>query len=154
MNLVIPIIADHAGVNLKNNLLKSKLLKEKGINLINIYSNSDESDDYPDIALFLKKYIKEKNEKFAIAICGSGIGISIALNRFTGIRAVNGFDLKSVQIARKHNDANVLCLGERSLDLEQAVAIILEFVTTSFEEEQRHLRRISKLDKLDTGGVN
>lgn len=154
MNLVIPIIADHAGVNLKNNLLKSKLLKEKGINLINIYSNSDDSDDYPDIALFLKKYIKEKNEKFAIAICGSGIGISIALNRFTGIRAVNGFDLKSVQIARKHNDANVLCLGERSLDLEQAVAIILEFVTTSFEEEQRHLRRISKLDKLDTGGVN
>lgn len=149
----VPIICDHAGVELKNQLINCKLLKDEGVLFQDIYLNTDVADDYPDVAQILNDRFMENNFDFAVAICGSGVGMCIALNRFMGLRAFVGHDLETVKIARQHNKANVLCLGSRLGEFEDSRDAIIKFVKTSFEEEKRHLRRLNKLDKLKTDGV-
>jgi len=138
----ILIASDHAGFDLKNFL--NKELQKLGFQVIDLGCNSAEkSVDYPDFAQKLCKKLKSES---GILICGSGIGISIAANRFKHIRAALCHNVKAAKLTRAHNDANVLCLGSRMISQKTALAITKNFLSTKFEGE-RHARRVEKLSK-------
>jgi ribose 5-phosphate isomerase B len=141
----ILIASDHAGFALKKFLIEE--LAKLELQTVDLGCNSAEkSVDYPDYAQKLSKKITEKNQLRGILICGSGIGISIAANRFKHIRAALCQDVKSVKLARAHNDANVLCLGGRLITNKSALSIVKAFITSEFEGA-RHAARIKKLSK-------
>ena len=141
--LQVYLASDHAGFALKKFLIE-KIIK-LGFESIDLGCDSAEkSVDYPDYAQKLCKKITKKNN--GILICGSGIGISIAANRFKNIRAALCHDVKSAKASRAHNDANVLCLGARVINNKMALAIVKAFFSTEFEGE-RHAARIKKLSK-------
>jgi ribose 5-phosphate isomerase B len=137
------LASDHAGFVLKKFLIEK--ITKLGFEPIDLGCDSSEkSVDYPDYAQKLcKKITKISN---GILICGSGIGISIAANRFKNIRAALCHDVKSAKSSRAHNDANVLCLGARVISNKTALAIVKAFFSTEFEGE-RHAARIKKLSK-------
>lgn len=141
----IHIGADHAGFELKNQL--SAALKNMAINIIDHGTNSRESCDYPYIAQSLCKAV-EADKSCGILICGTGIGMSIAANRFRDIRAALCSTEVQARLARRHNNANVLCLGARIIGGELALAIVLAFLESSFEGG-RHERRINEINQLD-----
>ena len=137
------LASDHAGFALKKFLIE--IIIKLGFDSIDLGCDSAEkSVDYPDYAQKLCKKITKKNN--GILICGSGIGISIAANRFKNIRAALCHDVKSAKASRAHNDANVLCLGARVITNKMALAIVKAFFSTEFEGE-RHAARIKKLSK-------
>lgn len=136
------IASDHAGFILKEFLVK----KLERFQIIDLGCESaSESVDYPDFAQKLSREVKEDSD-YGILICGSGIGISIAANRFNHIRAALCNDETSAKLARAHNNANVICLGARFIEPENALATITAFLNTEFEDG-RHGRRVEKLSK-------
>lgn len=136
------IASDHAGFFLKQFLIEE--LSKLDFTPVDLGCDSAEkSVDYPDYA---KKLCKKLKTEFGILICGSGIGISIAANRFKHIRAALCHDKKSAELARAHNDANVLCLGARVVKNKSALAITKAFLSSKFEGA-RHERRVKKLSK-------
>lgn len=138
----ILIASDHAGFPLKKFLIEQ--LTELGFKAIDLGCDSAEkSVDYPDYA---QKLCKKLDAEFGILICGSGIGISIAANRFKHIRAALCHNAKSAKLARAHNDANVLCLGARVVKNKTALSIAKAFLSSKFEGA-RHERRVAKLSK-------
>jgi ribose 5-phosphate isomerase B len=140
----IVIASDHAGFDLKSLIIK-KFKSQYQITDLGC-SNSQTSVDYPDFANELAKVIIKKEVGFGILICGSGIGISIAANRFKKIRAALCHNTQTAQLSRQHNDANVLCLGARIVDNSIALDIVKEFLCTKFEGG-RHTKRVKKLSK-------
>ena len=139
----IAIGSDHGGFELKE-FLKEYLPKEN-IEVLDYGTYSIDSVDYPDIAQNLcSDLVKEKFER-GILICGTGIGMSIAANRFNGVRATLANDLFSAIMARRHNDSNVLVLGGRVVGKDLAVEIVKAWLNERFEAG-RHKRRIDKLD--------
>jgi ribose 5-phosphate isomerase B len=142
-NKTIAIASDHAGYELKSFLILE--LEELGFKLIDLGTNDAEKKvDYPDFAKKLAKNIITKKSDFGILICGSGIGISIAANRFKEIRAALCSDVKSAKLAKNHNDANVICLGARSLKNQLALKIVSAFLEANFDGG-RHQKRVAKL---------
>ena len=141
--MLVGIVSDHGGFALKEEIKKHFT----EINWKDYGCFSEESVDYPDMANFLAKGILSKEVVRGIAICGTGIGISIALNRFNHIRAALCHDIFTAEMARKHNDANILSIGGRILDNEKAFAIISTFFNTEFEGG-RHQRRVEKLESM------
>ncbi len=144
-SLPILIASDHAGFKLKqfiiDNLIKSGYqIEDLGCDY------AEKSVDYPDYAQKLCHKIKEDGLQKGILICGSGIGISIAANRFKHVRAALCEDIERAKLSRQHNDANVICLGSRFVGLEDSIKIITTFLATKFEGE-RHATRVSKLSK-------
>lgn len=138
------IASDHAGFDLKQILIQ-ELAKLK-INAVDLGCDSAEkSVDYPDFAQKLSKKIKE-NSDFGILVCGSGIGISIAANRFKHIRAALCHNANAAKLSRAHNDANVICLGARMITLKTALVAVKTFLNTEFEDG-RHGKRVKKLSK-------
>ena len=138
----ILIAADHAGFSLKEIIIKN--LEKSGFQVVDLGTNSAEkSVDYPDFAQKLCKKLKQEK---GILICGSGIGISIAANRFKHIRAALCHNIKGAKLTRAHNDSNVLCLGSRMISEKSALAIVKTFLNTKFEGG-RHERRVAKLTK-------
>lgn len=137
------IAADHGGLALKTSI-KNEF---KAIQWQDFGTSSDESVDYPDYAQVLCKAILNEEIERGILICGTGIGISIAANRFKGIRAALCHDAFTAEMARRHNDANVLALGGRVLDLEMAFRIVRLFLDTEFEGG-RHQRRVQKIEQI------
>jgi len=133
------IAADHAGYELK------EYLKEK-FAFIDLGTFNDSSVDYPDYAKKLCKYVL-KEKSMGILICGTGIGMSIAANRNKKIRAALCNDVGVAELARLHNDANVLVLGGRVTKPSEAEKIVKRFFDAKFSNEDRHKRRIQKLDK-------
>ena len=141
----ILIASDHAGFNLKSFLITE--LTKSGFALIDLGCDSSEkSVDYPDYAQKLSKKIIAKKAQFGILICGSGVGISIAANRFKQIRAALCANAKIAKLSRLHNDANVICLGARLIKPESAIKTVKIFLKTEFEGG-RHQKRIEKLYK-------
>jgi ribose 5-phosphate isomerase B len=139
------IASDHAGFDLKKFLIKE--LEKMQFQALDLGCNSSEkSVDYPDFAQKLCKKITEKNQIPGILICGSGIGVSIAANRFKNIRAALCHNVKSAKLTRAHNDANVLCLGARIIKNKLALSIVKAFFSTEFEGA-RHAKRVAKLSK-------
>ncbi len=139
--------ADHAGFELKEKI--AQYLKEKGISVEDSGCYSAERVDYPLMAQKAMETFLAYNrtETRAILCCGSGIGISIAANRFAGVRAVLASDVTAAKLSRLHNDANVLCMGGRMIAPELAFEIIDTWLETPFEGG-RHESRVTQLDTL------
>jgi len=138
---------DHAGFKLKVELVDE--LKEKGeFDVVDLGCFSEVSCDYPDIAREVAEKVLEVDGAKGILICGTGIGMAMAANRFKGIRAANVYSAHLAEMARLHNNANVLTLGGREIDLDKAVEITEKFLTTDAQSEERHLRRIKKMDSI------
>ena len=139
----ITIACDHAGYQLKSALVKE--IESMGLEIIDCGTNSDKSVDYPDLAKLAVKNILKKKSNFAVLICGSGIGMSITANRFQGIRAALCRNVDEVKLARQHNNANILTLPGRQIDVDEAKNCFKIFINTSFEGG-RHKRRVEKID--------
>ena len=138
----IGLACDHAGFELKQYVID--YLKEKQISFMDYGTYSTESCDYPDFAHALACGIEQGEVKQGIAICGSGEGISMTLNKHQGIRAALVWDPEIAHMTRLHNDANVLAMPGRYIDTETARKIMDEFLNTPFEGG-RHIRRIEKI---------
>ena len=139
----ITIACDHAGYQLKSALVKE--IESMGLEIIDCGTNSDKSVDYPDLAKLAVKNILKKKSNFAVLICGSGIGMSITANRFQGIRAALCRNVDEVKLARQHNNANILTLPGRQIDVDEAKNCFKIFINTSFDGG-RHKRRVEKID--------
>ena len=139
MNETIFIASDHAGFDLKKQIINS--MKS---NFIDLGADNENSVDYPDYAKKLVSKIKTTENSKGILICGSGIGMSIAANRDKNIRAGLAFKSEIAKLMREHNDANVLVLPGRFMNLQNILKCIENFLTTNFEGG-RHQNRINKL---------
>jgi len=140
----IAIASDHGGWDLKAELIE--YYKNKGINLQDMGTYSNDSCDYPDMADKLCRAILNKEVETGILICGTGIGISIAANRYKGIRAAVLYNEEVARLAREHNNANIAVFGGRTMNKEDVFKRMDIFLQTEFLGD-RHLRRIEKLDK-------
>jgi len=136
------LASDHAGYDLKENI--KTYLESNNFNIKDLGPFNEDSVDYPDYGNMLAKFILENKNSIGIAICGSGIGISIALNRMLGIRAALCSNEEIAKLSRNHNDANVLVLAGRFMNLKKSSSIIDVFLKESFEGG-RHERRVNKL---------
>ncbi|MGE5480415.1 MAG: ribose 5-phosphate isomerase B [Chloroflexota bacterium] len=141
----IAIASDHAGFELKKQI--ADWLKTEGHQILDFGAFSDERTDYPDFAYPASESVAANVAHLGILICGTGIGMSIAANKVAGIRAANCFIPETAELARQHNNANVLTLGARFIDFDAAKDIIHKFLTTDFEGG-RHMVRIEKIHNL------
>jgi ribose 5-phosphate isomerase B len=135
------IASDHAGF-----ALKTQILKKSAKDYIDLGTNNSVSVDYPEYAAKLVEKIKFDKNSLGILICGSGIGMAIAANRDEFIRAGLAFNPEIAKQMRKHNDANILVLPGRFIDVQEALKCVDNFIETDFEGG-RHQRRIDKLNK-------
>lgn len=143
----IALGSDHAGYDLKS--LLAQTLTSWGHEVIDVGThNGEESVDYPDFGSAVGHAVSSGRAHLGVAVCGSGIGISIAANKVTGIRAALAHDATSARLAREHNHANVLCLGARLIGAPVAVDA-LEAWLSAVPGEGRHLGRLAKLAELD-----
>lgn len=147
MTKSIAIASDHAGYALKEQL--KPFLEELGFTALDLGPDSEASVDYPDYGYTLAQAVASGDAPYGIAICGSGIGISIALNRNPAIRSALCSDGLSAELSRRHNDANVLSLGARLIGIETAKECVARFLNTDYEGG-RHQRRVDKLSNPPT----
>lgn len=138
----LAIASDHAGFDMKNELID--FLKQKGFELKDFGTYSDESSDYPDFAHPLAKFVEKKDFDIGITLCGSGNGINMTANKHQGIRSALCWNKEISELARLHNDANVCSLPARFITFKEAKEIVDIFLTTEFEGG-RHERRINKI---------
>jgi ribose 5-phosphate isomerase B len=143
----IAISADHAGFALKVQV--AEYLKKQGYEVLDLGTMSEERVDYPDYGYVLAEAIRDGKAPRGISICGSGIGISIALNRFKDVRCALAHDVTTARLSRSHNDANVLALGARLIGPDLAIECVNAFLNTQFEGG-RHAGRVDKLGKCGT----
>ena len=140
----ISIASDHGGFELKQKLIDH--YKSLGIIFNDLGTSSTDSCDYPDIAHTMVKSLLQKDSDLGILICGTGIGISIAANRFMGIRAAILYDDFCAEMAKKHNNANIMVFGGRTMKFADVVRRIDIFLNTEFEGG-RHIRRLEKIEE-------
>jgi ribose 5-phosphate isomerase B len=140
----IALAADHAGYELKDEL--ARWLVEQGHDVADLGTNGPESVDYPQFGRKLAQAVAAGEAERGIAVCGTGIGISIAVNREPACRCARVGDPLSAQLAREHNDANVLALGARLIGTEMAKACVAAFLGTGFSGG-RHQPRVDQLSK-------
>lgn len=139
------IATDHAGLDLKDYTVE--LLKEKGHEVIDLGPFARDRVDYPDYAVRVCKAVLADNNSHGILICGSGIGMSMAANRHSGIRAALCHDAYTATVARGHNDANVLCYGERIIGKGVCESVLDAWIAGSFEGG-RHTGRVEKIEAI------
>jgi ribose 5-phosphate isomerase B len=139
--------SDHAGYPLKEKC--SAHLREAGYDCEDVGTHSTESCDYPKFAALACQKVLESGMP-GLLICGTGLGMSMSANRFSGIRAALCLDEQLARMARRHNNANVLCLGARVMDEDLALGVVNSFLRTEFEGG-RHMDRIRLMDELTTG---
>ena len=144
--LKIAIASDHRGLKIKNRLIQS--LQASGYQLFDQGTDSDQPVDYPDYARIVAEKVSKGEAERGILICGTGIGMSIAANKFEGVRAASCYDEVMVEMSRRHNDVNILCLpgdliGDRSVD-----DLVKMWLKTDFDGG-RHLQRVDKITELE-----
>ena len=137
---------DHAAVEMKETV--KAYLEEKGYEVLNLGTDTHDSVDYPDYGAAVGRAVVNGDAYFGIAICGSGVGISIAANKVKGVRAVCCSEPYSARMSRQHNNANVLCFGARVVGPEMAKMIIDEFLSAEFLGG-RHQARVDKIIALE-----
>ena len=142
----IALGADHAGYQLKDQVKQH--LEQQGISVQDEGTSSAESVDYPDYARAVAHDVSQQRADLGILICGSGIGMAITANKVDGIRAANVSTEYEAQMSREHNNANVLTLGARILNPEQAFAIVDKWLNTQFAGG-RHERRVEKIMAIE-----
>lgn len=140
----IVIGADHRGYPLKEQI--KKYFDNSKIDYKDIGTTSTESVDYPDYAKLAGEAINKDKYDYGVLICGSGIGVSIAANKIKGLRAVNANNNNLTEMARQHNNANVICFGSDFIDYAKAIRFFEIFINTKFDGGERHERRLSKLE--------
>jgi ribose 5-phosphate isomerase B len=143
----IVIGSDHAGYNYKSTLIE--VIKSMGHTIQDIGTDSCESVDYPDFGEKGARIVACGQADIGILICGSGIGMDMSANKVRGIRSALCWNVETAKLARNHNNANVLCLGERFLPLEQCIEITKTFINTPSSDEERHIRRVNKIMKIE-----
>tara|TARA_B100001179_G_scaffold120976_1_gene86447 strand:+ start:81 stop:530 length:450 start_codon:yes stop_codon:yes gene_type:complete len=136
------LASDHAGFKLKEEIKKFLIKKRKKV--LDLGTKNTSSVDYPDYAHLLSKKMKKSKNQFGILICGSGIGMSMAANKHKYIRAALCYSIKSTQLSRQHNNANVMAIGARLIKKNIALKCVSTFLETDFNRG-RHLRRIKKI---------
>lgn len=145
----VAIGSDHAGYELKN--LVADHLSARGMEVLDVGTHSTERVDYPDFGAAVGRAVVSGDADLGIAICGSGIGICMAANKVKGVRAATVHDATSARLTREHNDANVICLGERLVGPQVALDAVDAWLDADFEGG-RHASRVAKLDELDPSG--
>ncbi len=144
----IAVAADHAGYPLKQ--IVTRDLTDAGHNVLDLGTHDpSQSDDYPDFAETACQAVRRKDAERAVIICGSGVGVTVAANKFPGIRAGLCHDHYSAHQGVEHDDMNVLCLGARIVGQEVAREIVRAFVSASFSAEDRHARRLKKVKSIE-----
>lgn len=144
---VVYLGSDHAGFQSKIEL--NKYLKEQGYEVTDLGCFNEDPCDYPDIAREVAEKVAEREGSFGILICGTGEGMIMTANKIPGIRAALGATSQLAEMSRKHNDANILGLGARTTSSDDMKKIALKFLTTAFENEERHIRRVKKIESRD-----
>ncbi|MDD3305291.1 MAG: RpiB/LacA/LacB family sugar-phosphate isomerase [Bacilli bacterium] len=142
----IGLTADHRGFKLKGKL--TKYLTKKGYDIVDYGTSSLNPVDYSDLGIDIGEGYKKKEFDYGIAICGSGIGISIACNKVKGVRCAKVDNVRDAKMAREHNDANIIAIGSNKLFFE-IKDIIDAFLKTKFTGEERHVRRIKKISDYE-----
>lgn len=142
----VAVASDHRGVEIKQNVLL--LLSELGHEAVDLGPDDDKSVDYPDYAALVAQAIREGQAERGILICGTGIGMCIAANKFPGILAAPCHDELTAQMSRRHNDANVLCFSADLLGDKLISRMVETWLATEFEGG-RHSRRIDKIRQLE-----
>ena len=142
----IAIASDHGGFELKESIIT--FLLKKGWEVDNLGAPSTDSVDYPDYGIKVAKAIIDKKIVRGILICGTGVGMSIVVNRFPGIRGTLCSDVYTAKMCREHNDANVRIMGGRGLGVSLAMEILDIWLNTEFEGG-RHQRRLDKIKEID-----
>lgn len=140
----IAIGADHGGFDHKKVIFKH--LKDRGFDIVDMGTYSSDSVDYNDFAVKVAQGVSNKEFDRGILICGTGIGMSVMANKVEGIRAALVHDLFTAEATRLHNDSNVLTMGGRIISVELALQIVDIWIDTKFSNEERHVRRVSKID--------
>lgn len=141
----IGIASDHRGYHLKEQLIKEL---DEEYEMIDCGTMAEESVDYPDYAFKLGNLVTTKEVEFGIAICGSGIGISIACNKVKGVRCAKVDSVTEAIATRTDNDSNIIAFGEK-MSLEQALDLIRTFITTKASQEEKHIRRREKIKEYE-----
>ncbi len=144
----VVIASDHGGFQYKNTLLD--IIREQDYEVSDLGTFSEEPDDYPDHAEAVAKAILMKAGERGILICGSGVGVCVAANKFRGIRAGVCHDNYSAHQCVEHDDVNVLCLGQRVIGIELAREIIFTFLEARFSHVSRHQKRLDKIKAIET----
>ncbi|SMC86496.1 ribose 5-phosphate isomerase B [Pedobacter africanus] len=139
--------SDHAGFNYKNILTST--LRDAGYEILDLGTYTNEPSDYPDHAADVARAIIAGKGDRGILVCGSSVGVSIAANKFKGIRAGVCHDTYSAHQCVEHDDVNILCMGERVIGIELAKDIALAFLKASFTHEERHVKRLAKITAIE-----
>lgn len=149
----IAIGSDHAGYRLKEEIKAHLVQKGPENEIIDCGTISEASVDYPDFAEAVAKRVASGECEKGIIVCGTGIGVSIAANKVKGIRAALCGDVFSARSSRAHNDANILCLGERVVGRGLAMMIVEEWLNTPFEggRHERRVKKIHEIEKRESG---
>ena len=146
----IAIASDHNGFLMKEHLLQ--FLKEKGYAVSDQGCFSEDSVDYPQYAMLVSEQLQKETADYGILICGTGIGMCIAANKFQGIRAALCSDVFTARMTKEHNFSNVLCLGAHSVSQSVAAEVVLTWLETEdFLPESRHVRRVQMITDIEEG---
>jgi ribose 5-phosphate isomerase B len=140
--------ADHAGFDLKRDLAAA--MAQQGHEVLDVGTYTAAAVDYPDIAEAVAMAIRNGQVDRGIIICGSGAGVTVAANKFPGIRAAVCHDTYTARQAVEHDDINVLCLGARVIGAALARVLIETFLAATFSADDRHLRRLAKIDAIES----
>lgn len=141
----IAVGSDHAGYVMKVQL--SEFLRSRGVDVVDVGTHSEERCDYPEYGAAVGRMVAAGEADLGLAVCGSGVGIGMAANKVPGVRAATVHDVTSARLSREHNDANVICFGERFIGPQTAVESLEAFLDAEFQGG-RHAPRVAKLDAL------
>ena len=144
----IAVASDHAGYEVKDRI--AQRLAAAGHEIIDCGTNSAESVDYPRFACAAAEKVSEGVVEMGVLVCGTGIGMSIAANKLPRVRAALCYSRFTTEMARRHNDANIICVGARALDLDLCVELVELFIATPFEGG-RHQRRLDLIGECEAG---
>jgi len=146
----IAVGSDHAGFHLKESL--AQYLRDGGHEVVDCGTNSEDRVDYPDFGAAVGRAVTSGEADGGLCVCGSGIGIAMAANKIAGVRAATVHDATSARLSREHNNANVICIGERLTGPQVALDALDAWLSAEFEGG-RHESRVAKLDALGGYGV-
>ena len=142
--MTVVFSSDHAGFQLRERLAAHA--RENGYEVIVVGAPSEDAYDYPDAADEGVAVIKRGEAEFGVFVCGSGVGICMRANRHLGIRGAPVTTVEAAKLTREHNNANVICFGQRTIDPEVAIDVMDAFLAAPTSGEDRHKRRVGKLD--------
>lgn len=142
----VGIATDHNGVEQKVELIY--FMTELGYEVVDYSKDNNPTDDYPDFAARVARGIVTNEIEKGILMCGTGIGMSIAANKFVGVRCAKVSSVDEARLSREHNNANIMALSYKE-DMEKLKEMIKTYLSTDFSEDERHVRRVNKISKLE-----